>query len=80
MVDPIRSDMLKTMKGIQFKYSSFVNYTSALNCLYNRRRIIFAIQGSDNCHWIVSQVKFKPSHNQAKTKEMIGIDFYMQDT
>ena len=31
MVDATWTDMLKTVNGIQFKYSSFVNQTSALN-------------------------------------------------
>ena len=31
MVEAIKSDMSKTVKGILIKYSSFVNQTSALN-------------------------------------------------
>ena len=76
MVDPIRSDMSKTVKGIKFKYLSFVNLTSALNVCTTEEGLSLQFKDLDNCQWIVSQVKFKPWKSQAKSKEGLVMILY----
>ena len=44
MVDATWTDVLKTMKRIQFKHSSFVNHTSALNINTTEEELSFNLK------------------------------------
>ena len=64
MVEVIKSDLSMLVKGIQIKYSSFVNQTSALNVSTTREELPlqFKDQLIANGFYLkskLSQVKFK---------------------
>ena len=72
MVDPIRSVMSKTVKGIQFKYSSFVNQINALNVSTTEEGLSFRFKD----HIIVIGLYHKSNSIQVKVKISQRKDWY----
>ena len=65
MVEAIKSDISKSVKGFQIKYSSFVNQTSALNV--NTTREALPLQFKDQL--ISSRFYLKSKSIQTKSSE-----------